>query len=140
MPKTTGFANSILALIFNGTSITGLARDAASPLTNLYVSLHTANPGVGGAQNTSEATYTGYARVAVARPAGWVVTSNVLTPLVSVIFPVGSGGGGTAKYMGIGTASSGAGVLLYSGSLSPDIIMGSGITPKITGATTLTET
>ena len=33
---------------------------------SLYVSLHTADPGVGGGQNTNEATYSGYARVAVA--------------------------------------------------------------------------
>ncbi len=36
---------------------------ATSPITNLYVSLHTGDPGEAGDQTTSEAAYTSYARV-----------------------------------------------------------------------------
>jgi hypothetical protein len=41
---------------------------------NLYVSLHTADPGAAGNQTTNECAYTSYARVAVERSAtGWTV-------------------------------------------------------------------
>jgi hypothetical protein len=44
---------------------------------NLYISLHTADPGADGDQTTSECAYTSYARVAVARSgAGWTVVES----------------------------------------------------------------
>ena len=71
MSKGDTFENDLLKLIFQAVAIANLADNAATgPLTNLYVSLHTADPGEAGNQSTSEATYTGYARVAVARTAG----------------------------------------------------------------------
>ena len=59
-------------------AIANLADNAASsPLTNLYVALHTADPGESGTQSTNEISYTSYARVAVARSsAGWTVTGS----------------------------------------------------------------
>ena len=68
MSFSNQFEADILGLIFNATAISGLADNAsASPLTNLYVALHTADPGEGGNQSTSEVNYTGYSRVAVQR-------------------------------------------------------------------------
>ena len=68
MPKTTAFSADLLKLIFNGTAIANIADNAASaPLANLVLSLHTADPGVGASQTTSEVAYTGYARVSVPR-------------------------------------------------------------------------
>ena len=64
--KSSNFANELLKLIFNGTAIANLADNAASsPITNWELSLHTALPTSG--QNHNEVTYTGYARVPVAR-------------------------------------------------------------------------
>ena len=55
MPKSTNTCNSILALIFNATAWADIAEnDTSAPAANLYVSLHTADPGVGGAQTTNE--------------------------------------------------------------------------------------
>lgn len=139
MSKSNVFENNVLALIFNGTAITGLARDAAAPLTNLYVSLHIGDPGEAGTQATNEATYTSYARVAVARPAGWTVTGNSVSPAATITFPAGTGGGGTVTHWGVGTAASGAGVLLYSGTITPNIVTGNAITPKLSTASTITE-
>lgn len=78
MSKGNTFENDFLKLVFNATAIANIADNAAtSPLTNLYVSLHTADPGEAGDQTTSEITYTSYARVAVARTSGgWTVTAN----------------------------------------------------------------
>lgn len=141
MSKGNTFENDVLKLIFNATAIANLADNAgSSPNTNLYVSLHTADPGEAGDQTTSEAAYTSYARVAVARTSGgWTVTANSVSPAATISFPAGTGGSGTATYFGVGTASSGAGKLLYSGALSPTIVMGNGVTPQVTTASTITE-
>ena len=92
------FENDLLKLIFNATAIANIADNAATaPLTNIEVSLHTADPGEAGTQLTSEITYTGYARVAVARTTGgWTVTANSVSPVANIDFPAGTGGSGTA--------------------------------------------
>jgi hypothetical protein len=134
------FANNLLALIFNATSIANIAVNAtSSPLTNLYVALHTADPTTSGSQTTSECTYTGYARVAVARTSsGWTVSTNTVVPAATISFPAGTGGSGTAAYWSVGTASTGAGEILYVGTISPSIVTGNGVTPQLTTASTIT--
>ncbi len=141
MSKSNAFENSLLKLIFNATAIANLADNAASsPLTNLYVSLHTADPGEAGDQSTSEATYTGYARVAVLRTSGgWTVTNNSVSPVANIDFANCTAGTNTITYFGVGTASSGAGVLYYSGTVTPSISVSSGVTPRLTTASTITE-
>ena len=109
------FRNDLLKLIFNATAIANLADNAgSSPLANLYLSLHTADPGASGDQTTNEVAYTGYARVAVARSgAGWVVTGNSVSPAANVDFPkMTAGSAGTAYYAAIGTAASGTGKVI----------------------------
>jgi hypothetical protein len=141
MSKSNSFENSLLKLIFNATAISNLADNAASsPLTNLYVSLHTADPGEAGDQTTSETSYTSYARVAVARTSGgWTVTNNSVSPVANIDFPAATGGSGTVTYFGVGSASSGSGVLYYSGTVTPNISVTSGVTPRLTTASTITE-
>lgn len=141
MSKSNSFENSLLLLIFNGTAIADLAEnDTTTPATNLYVSLHTADPGEAGNQTTNEIAYTSYARVAVARSgSGWTVTANSVSPAAAITFPAGTGGSGTATHFGVGTASSGAGVLLYSGTVTPNIVCGNGVTPQLTTSTAITE-
>lgn len=141
MSKTNTFENDLLKLIFNATAIANLADNAASsPLTNLYVSLHTADPGEAGNQTTSETTYTSYARVAVARTTGgWTVTANSVSPVANIDFPTCTGGTATITHFGVGTASSGTGVLYYSGTVTPNISVSSGVTPRLTTASTITE-
>lgn len=136
------FANSLLKLIFNGTAYANMADNAAtSPFTNLYVSLHTASPGASGAQTTSEAAYTSYARVAVTRTTGgWTVTANSVSPAATISFPAATGGSETETYFGIGTATTGAGHLLYFGAISPTIAVSSGVTPQLTTSSAITET
>lgn len=141
MSKSNSLENSLLLLLFNATAIANVADNAASsPLTNLYVSLHTADPGEAGSQTTSEATYTSYARVAVARTSGgWTVTANSVSPVASIDFPAATGGTNTITHFGVGTASSGAGVLWYSGTVTPNISVSSGVTPRLTTSTAITE-
>lgn len=141
MSKGDTFENDLLKLIFNATAIANMADNAASsPLTNLYVALHTADPGESGTQSTSEISYTGYARVAVARSgAGWTVTGNSVSPAANIDFPACSGGSGTATHFSVGVASSGATKILYKGAITPNIAVSSGVTPRLTTASAITE-
>ena len=144
MSKSDFLEAGLLNLIFNATTLTGIANNAStSPLTNLYVALHTADPGDAGTQSTSEATYTGYARVAVARTSGgWTISGSSPTqvvPAAAITFPACTAGSSTITYFSIGVASSGATSILYSGAVSPSIAVTAGVTPQLTTATTITE-
>lgn len=127
-------------MIFNATAIATIAQNGTSPLTNLYVALHTASPGAGGSQTTNEAAYTSYARVAVARTSGgWTVSGASVSPAANISFPAATGGSETETYWSIGTAVSGTGEILYFGPISPTIVVTSGVTPILTTASTVTE-
>lgn len=132
--------NDLAKLYFQAAAIANIADNAAtSPITNLYVSLHTADPGEAGSQTTSECAYTSYARAAVARTSGgWTVTNNVVTPAATISFPAATGGTETATYFAVGTASSGTGKIIVSGAISPTIAISSGVTPQLTTSTTIT--
>lgn len=128
------FRGNILDHIFLNAAIT-LVGDAAGVLPSaaagsLYVSLHTADPSAGD-QTTSEATYTSYARIAVARSgAGWVRVSNVIDNVAAVAFPTSTGGSNTITHFGVGTALSGAGKLVGSGALTAPLAVTTGIQPN----------
>jgi hypothetical protein len=141
MSKGNTFENDLLRLIFNAAAIPNIADNAASsPLTNLHISLHTADPGEAGDQTTNEIAYTSYARVAVARTSGgFTVTGNSVSPVANIDFPTGTGGTGTATHWAVGTAASGTGKILYKGAITPSIVCGNGITPRLTTASTVTE-
>lgn len=141
MSKSNVAENKFLLALFNATAWANIFDNAAtSPNTNLYVSLHTADPGEAGDQSTSEIAYTSYARVAVPRTSGgWTVTANSVSPVAAITFPAGTGGSGTATHFGVGKSVSGAGELFYSGTITPNIVCGNGITPQLTTATVITE-
>jgi hypothetical protein len=139
--KGNTFENDLLKLIFNATTIANLAINAtSSPLTVLWVSLHTADPGEAGSQTTNEATYGGYARVSVARTTtGWVVTNNSVSPAAQISFPAATSGTNTITHAAAGTASSGAGKILYSGTVTPNLSVSAGTTPRLTTGSAITE-
>lgn len=132
--------NNILKLIFNATAWANIADNAASsPQTNVAVALHTADPGEAGDMSTSEAAYTSYARVSVARGSGgWTVTNNSVSPVANIDFPAGTGGSGTVTYFSVGKTGGGATDIYWSGAVSPSIVTGNGVTPRLTTATALT--
>ena len=131
---------AILSLVFNATAWGNYADNAAStPQTNIHLALHTADPGDAGTMSTSEITYTSYARVNVARSAGgWTVTGGSVSPVANIDFPAGTGGSGTATYFSTGKTGGGAAAILWSGAISPSIVSGNGVTPRLTTATTIT--
>lgn len=143
MPKSTATCNSVLALIFNGTAWADIAEnDSSSPLANLYLSLHTADPGVGNNQTTNETAYTNYARVAVSRnTGGWDAPASGATANAALVqFAQCGASGATLTHVAIGTAASGAGTVLYAGALSSSLAVANGIQPQFAaGALDVTE-
>ena len=144
MSKSNAFESALLALIFQNTNIanigdaTGLRGAAAAG--QLFVALHTADPGEAGTQTTNEVAYTGYARVGLARSSGgFTITGNSVSPAANVNFPACTAGSATATHFSVGVASTGAGVVLYKGAISPAIAIAAGVTPQLTTATVITE-
>ena len=143
MAKSVTTCNNLLKLLFNATAWANIADNAASaPLTSLYISLHTADPGTGNSQATNETSYTNYTRIAVVRTSGgWTVATNTAVNAALVQFPQCGATGATLTFVAIGTAASGAGNVLYSGSLNSALTVANGIQPQFSAsALTVTET
>lgn len=131
--------DAILNLIYSATAWANYADNAASvPQTNIHVALHTADPGDAGTMTTSEAAYTNYARVNVARSNGWNASSGgSVSPAAAVTFPAGTGGSGTDTHFSTGKTGGGATAILLSGTVTPNIVSGNGVTPQLTTSTTI---
>lgn len=143
MAKSGTFSNDLLKLIFQGTTITGIAQNASSPLTSLFVAMHTADP-AGGTQDNHEATYTGYARVGVARTSGgWTVpTAGSVSPVANIVFgtPTGTPADVLTHFsVGVSGATRTATEILYSGALSSAITVMAGTAPTLTSGSAITE-
>jgi hypothetical protein len=135
--------SAILSLIFNATTWANYAINATtSPETNIICALHTADPGDAGTQATSEATYSSYARVNVLRTSGgWTISGTNPTqaaPVSAINFPAGTGGTGTVSYFSTGKSGGGATPILFSGTVTPNIATGNGVTPSLSTASTIT--
>ena len=147
MSKSNTTESDLLLLIFNNTN-NALVGDAtglrgSTTAGSLYLALHTADPGEAGDQTTSEATYTGYARVAVARSsAGWTISGTAPTQAANaaaVTFGACTAGSSTCTFISVGVAASGASKILYSGSIT-SLAVTAGITPTAAiGALVCTE-
>jgi hypothetical protein len=132
--------NAILDLIFSATTWANYAINAtASPETNIITTLNTADPGDAGTGSTSEVTYTSYARVNVARSTGFGAASGgSVSPAAAITFPAGTGGSGTATHFNFTKSGGGASVNIVSGTVTPNIVTGNGVTPQLSTATAVT--
>lgn len=133
--------NNWLKLLFNATAIANIADNAATaPETDIVVALHTADPGDAGTMATNEVTYTSYARVNVPRTTGgWTAsTTGSTSPVATISFPAGTGGAGTVTHMSVGKSGGGAADIYFSGTVTPNIVTGDGVTPQLTTATAIT--
>lgn len=148
MSKGNTFENEFLLNIFQNANI-ALIGDAigirgSTTAGSLYMALHTADPGEAGDQTASECTYTGYARVAVARSsAGFTVTTNSVALAAAANFPNPTNATNlpqTATHFSVGTAATLAGKVLYKGTITPNIVISNtGTTPQLTTLTAITE-
>lgn len=135
MSLTDAAETALLTLLFNNTDWANIG-DAAGLQNSVtagsfYVSLHTADPTETGTQTSSEATYTGYARVAVGRSgAGWTVSGNNVSNAAAVTFGACTAGSSSVTHFGIGTDSTGVGNLILKGALTATLAVSAGITPS----------
>lgn len=135
MSKGNTTENDVLEYVFKATAFSWNGN------TNLYISLHTADPGEGGSQTTSECAYGSYARQTVSRSGtGWTVTGSSATNAATISFPECTSGSETITHVAVGTAVSGTGQILYSGALNASRAVSSGITPQFAASgLTITE-
>lgn len=108
---------------------------------NQRLSLHTANPGLGGNQTTNESADPAYARQDV--PLDDTVIDSTVSPmvfLVDVPFPILTGAGETYTHVVLGRASSGAGQIILVGALPAPIAVATGQRPVIRSGTPITVT
>ncbi len=134
MSMSNASETKLLSLLFNNTDWANLGDAAglqgSAAAGSFYVALHTADPGDAGNQATSEAAYTGYARVAVARTAGgWAVSGPQVSNAATVQFGECTAGSASATHFSVGLLASGAGEILYSGALGATRAISAGITP-----------
>jgi hypothetical protein len=146
MSATNTFENELMLFLFNNTTIAGVGDTTglvgSSTAGNLWLSLHTGDPGEAGNQSTNECTYTGYGRTSLARSgAGWTVTGNSVSPAAIINFPPETTNGTvseTASWFGVGSTSAGTGKLMFKGAISPTISISAGVTPQLTTGTAIT--
>jgi len=134
MSLSNASETALLSLLFNNTAWAGIGDagglQPSAAAGNLFIALHTADPGETGNQSTSEAAYTGYARVSVARSAGgFTVAGNQVSNTATVQFGECTAGSATVTYFSVGVATSGATAILYRGALSASRAISAGITP-----------
>lgn len=145
MSKSNTFENELLAHIFNNADIANIGDAVgvrgSTAAGSLFLSLHTADPGEAGTQATSEISYTGYARVGVARSAGGFTVSGATVTLTANqdFGKMTAGTGGTVTHFAVGKASTGATVVLYKGTVTPTIVVATGVIPRLETGTNINE-
>lgn len=134
MSASNALETAILSLLFENANIanigdaTGLRGSTVAG--TISVALHTADPGEGGTQATSEATYTGYARVTVARSAaGWTVTGNTVVNDATVAFAPCTAGANSITHFSIGLDSA-ASLFISAALTGGPLAVSAGITPS----------
>lgn len=130
----------LVRLFFHGTTFNNIAEnDSTTPATQIFVSLHSADPGAAAAQTASECAYTGYARVGVARSAGgWTITGNSASPAAAIDFPEATGSSCAWSHVCLGELASGAGDTYLCVAVSPTQNIGAGMIPRIPTSSTFT--
>lgn len=128
---------NFLKLLYQNIAWANIGNAGGLPVSttigSFHIALFTATPDE--TDTGTEATYTSYARVAVARGAGqWTVDQDGSTDArvrnASLItFPTSSGGSNTISHFGVYTASSG-GDLIHYGTIGTPLLISSGDTPK----------
>lgn len=147
MSKSDTFENDLMLLLFNNTAVANIGDAGGLRATvvagTFWFSLHTADPGEAGTAVTSETAYTGYARISKARASGaggFTITGNSVSPFENIDFgECTAAAGGAITHFGIVNTASGAGKLLYSGTVTPNITMAVGVIPRLKTTSTITE-
>jgi hypothetical protein len=134
MSFSNTFENQLALHLFQNAAIANIGDAAglqpSAAAGNLYIRLHTADPGEGGTGDTNEANYTGYAPVAVARSAGgFTVAGSVISNAATVQFGECTAGSSTIQYASICVGSGAGAVILVRAQLGASRAVSAGITP-----------
>ena len=134
MPATDTLETELLELLFENADFdnigdaTGIQGSTAAG--NVELSLHTGTLGDSSNQNTTEAAYTSYTRIDVARSsAQWTATSGTTSNDNTISFPQATGGSETETDFGIGSDIVANELWIY-GALTASLAVSSGITPE----------
>jgi hypothetical protein len=115
---------AVLNHVFVGTALSWNGN------TNLWIALHTADPGEAGSAITSEATYGGYARAVLTRATDFTVSGNQVSNANLEQFAQCSSGSNTITYASIVDTASGAGTIIVRALLNTAIPVSTGIQPQ----------
>lgn len=94
-----------------------------------YLALFTADPGET-ASLAAEATYTGYARVALTKASAWTGTSSPFTNANLIQFGACTAGTTAATHFAVVDTASGAVSMMISGALASTLNISAGIQPQ----------
>jgi len=94
-----------------------------------YLALFTADP-TESASLAAEATYTGYARVALTKATAWTGTASPFTNAALVQFGASTAGTNAITHFAVVDTASGAVAMMISGALSSTLNVSSGIQPQ----------
>jgi hypothetical protein len=125
------FSNSteedVLQQVFIGTALPWNAN------TDLWIALYTGSPGESGS-HASEATYGGYARIALARATDFTVAGNTVSNTNLEQFVACSSGSNTITHAAIvDSGTIGAGNVVVYAALSSSISVSTGVQPQFAG-------
>ena len=115
--------NQVLKMLLQGTDPSYRAG------ATQYLALFTADPGEAGAV-ASEASYTGYARVALAKSGAWTDGGSTFTNADLIQFGACTAGSNTLTHFAVVDTASGAVNMMISGALSGSLNVSAGIQPQ----------
>jgi hypothetical protein len=116
--------NAVLDYVFKGNNVPWDGN------TNLWIALHTADPGEAGTAVTSEATFGAYARVQLTRATDITVSGNQISNTNLEQFPQCTSGSNTITHASIVDTASGAGNIIVRAALTSSIPVSTGIQPQ----------
>jgi len=123
MSLSNATENQVLKMLLQGTDPSYRAG------ATQYLALFTADPGEAGAV-ASEASYTGYARVALAKSGAWTDGGSTFTNANLIQFGACTAGSNTLTHFAVVDTASGAVNMMISGALSGSLNVSAGIQPQ----------
>lgn len=123
MSLSNATENQVLKMLLQGTDPSYRAG------ATQYLALFTADPGEAGAV-ASEASYTGYARVALAKSGAWTDGGSTFTNANLIQFGACTAGTNALTHFAVVDTASGAVDMMISGALSATLNVSSGIQPQ----------
>ena len=138
--KFNTFEALVIGWFFNNS--TSVLCSTPGTATGYSLQLHTGDPGEAGDLTTNEANYTGYARQPVERTSsGWTVSGTSAKLAATITFPQCAAGSNTITHFSIGgsTVAASTGPCYYYGTVTPNILVTAGVTPRLTTNTAVSE-